>query len=102
MVGICGGSSSGKSFITKWLKDKFTEISMSVTILKEKNFLIPIEGDEEKKDPEELLLSHDFDNYEAIDWPLFEDTVSKLKNRQSAATPIYDIFDNKRLLRTKE
>jgi uridine kinase len=80
-VGICGGSSSGKSFITKWLKDKFTEINLSVTVLKEKNFLIPIEGEEERKSQEELLLSHDFDNYDAIDWPLFESTVKKLQNR---------------------
>lgn len=78
IVGICGGSSSGKSFITKWLKDKFSEINLSVTILKEKNFLIPTNGEYSNKSEEELLLSHDFDNYEAIDWPLFEETVKKL------------------------
>ena len=42
IVGICGGSSSGKSFITKWLKNKFKEINYSVQIIKEKNFLIPV------------------------------------------------------------
>lgn len=73
-----------------------------MTVLKEKNFLIPIKSEEQRKDPEELLLSHDFDNYEAIDWPLFEETVGKLLEGKSAETPIYDIFDNKRLLRTKQ
>jgi uridine kinase len=75
---------------------------MTVTVLKEKNFLIPIEGNERNQDPEELLLSHDFDNYEAIDWPLFEKSVDSLRNRIPVATPIYDIFDNKRLLKNKE
>lgn len=49
-----------------------------------------------------MLLSHDFDNYEAIDWPLFVKSVESLKNRIPVATPIYDIFDNKRLLKNKE
>jgi uridine kinase len=67
IVGICGGSSSGKSFITSWLKNKFKEINYSVQIIKEKNFLIPLEN-KQNLSQEEFLLMHDFDNYQAIDW----------------------------------
>jgi len=39
VFGICGGSNSGKSFTTMWLKTNFEKLKIKVTILKEKYFL---------------------------------------------------------------
>lgn len=39
VIGICGGPSSGKSFIIKWLKKEFLKSNIRVCVLKEKNFL---------------------------------------------------------------
>lgn len=101
LVGICGGSSSGKSFITNWLKNKFKEINYSVQIIKEKNFLFPVQKQSEAETEEELLLLHDFDNYNAIDWSLFQRVLNSCINNQQIEFPIYDIFNNKRLIKNK-
>lgn len=92
MIGICGGPSSGKSFIAKWIKNQLLKSGISVCILKEKNFLKSVEIKNEE-DREHYMKNYDFDNYYAIDWEFFENAVKKLENRQPFNTPIYDIFN---------
>ena len=61
IIGICGGSSSGKSFIQKWLKKQFKQLGYKVCTLKEKNFLKSVDIQNEK-DRENYMKNYDFDN----------------------------------------
>ncbi len=68
--------------------------------MKEKNFLKSVEI-KNNEDREHYMKTYDFDNYYAIDWQFFEKAVNKLENGQPYNTPIYDIFNHKRLVKTK-
>lgn len=98
-MGICGGSGSGKTFISKWIKNHFSKTSIRICVLKEKNFLKQLELSKDV-DREVCLKNYDFDSPDAIDWQLFEKAASILEQRQPFNTPIYDLFNNKRILKT--
>lgn len=100
-MAICGGSGCGKTFISKWITKRFAKSSISVCILKEKNFLKNVEITNEE-DRENYLKNYDFDNPNAVDWELFEKAAHILEQRKPFNTPIYDLFSNKRILKTKK
>lgn len=100
-MAICGGSGSGKTFISKWIMRHFENTDISVCMLKEKNFLKNLEISE-NIDRESFLKSYDFDNPDAVDWELFEKAASTLEQRKPFNTPIYDLFSSKRILKTKK
>jgi uridine kinase len=101
IVGFCGGSSCGKSFITAWLKEKFEKLNISVCILKEKNFLKSFSINNEE-DMEKYLINYDFDNPDAIDWDFFKRAINNLEMRKPFDTPIYDFVNNKRIMHTEK
>jgi|JI9StandDraft_1071089.scaffolds.fasta_scaffold09504_1 uridine kinase len=78
IIGICGGASSGKSFIIKWLKEQFNKSQISVCVLKEKNFFKSVEI-QNVQDRKHYLKNYDFDTFWAIDWDFFESAVENLK-----------------------
>jgi uridine kinase len=73
---------------------------VSVCVLKEKNFFKSVEI-KNTEDREHYLKNYDFDTFWAIDWEFFESAVENLKNRKPFNTPIYDIFNSKRIVKTK-
>jgi uridine kinase len=73
---------------------------VSVCVLKEKNFFKSVEI-QNPQDREHYLKNYDFDNFWAIDWDFFETAVDSLKARKPFNTPIYDIFNSKRIVKTK-
>jgi len=76
VIGICGGSCSGKSFISSFLKRKFEELKFTATILKEKNFLKQLNLEQMDEEQKRLYIkNYDFDNPHAIDWELFREAV---------------------------
>ena len=48
------------------------------------------------------MKNYDFDNPQAIDWELFNKAVTQLENGKPFNSPIYSIFDNKRIIKTKK
>lgn len=94
VIGICGGSSSGKTSVAKVIKDSIP----SAVILNLIHFYKPIRGNlrrrsradslyEDGKDEEQIkseiretYKASDFDSPEAIDWQLLNKGVSTLKN----------------------
>lgn len=100
-LGICGAASSGKSFIAGNIKDYFSKIGIKTTVLKERNFLLPI-NIENKEDEQKYINEYDFDHYDAVDWKLFEKTVEYLQAGKPFNTPIFDIFNSKRIIKTQK
>ena len=68
-------------------------------MLKERNFLLPI-NIENKEDQQKYINEYDFDHYDAVDWKLFEKTVEYLQAGKPFNTPIFDIFNSKRIIKT--
>ena len=100
-MGLCGGSGSGKTFISKWIKNHFSKTSIKICVLKEKNFLNNLDiGNQTNK--ESYLMNYDFDNPSAVDWELFEKAANTLEQRKPFNAPIYDLFNSKRILKTKK
>jgi uridine kinase len=101
IIGITGGSGSGKSLIAKTIKSHIKEMGLKISRIKEKNFLkaINIEDDENRM---KYLHNYDFDSTSAIDWDLFKKCVNFIEQGRPFNTPIYDIFTQKRILRTKK
>jgi uridine kinase len=101
IIGICGAASSGKSFIAGNIKDYFKKSGIQTTILKERNFLLPINL-ENKEDEQRYIQEYDFDHIDAVDWKLFEKAVEQLKEGKPFNSPLFDIFNSKRIIKTKK
>lgn len=105
VLGICGGSDSGKSLISNLIKEKLKDYNYTSISILEKNFIIdPLEHLDIKSDSERdnILKNHDFDTPEAINWKLFEDAVEHLKNRKPYDCPIYDFSKDQKLKATEK
>lgn len=101
IIGITGGSGSGKSLFSKNFKINARKMGISCSRIKEKNFLKSIEVEDELQ-RKTYLKNYDFDSHGAIDWELFKKCVSFLEKKVPFNTPIYDIFSQKRILKTKK
>jgi len=101
VIGICGAASSGKTYIAGNIKDYFKKMGIKVTIVKERDFLLPI-NIENKDDKQKYISEYDFDHIDAVDWKLFEKSVQFLKDGRPFNSPIFDIFNSKRILKTKK
>jgi uridine kinase len=105
VIGICGGPSSGKSSVAKFIKQKLPH----AVILNLIHFYKPIRGnlrrrsransiiEDQEKDVEEIKLdirdayrNNDFDSPDAIDWALMNKGVKALVAGQPFNKPIYD------------
>ena len=98
IIGITGGSGSGKNFVAKELKKKIKNLGISCRVIKEKNFLHSLFVKDEMMTKQErlnYLKNYDFDNEKAVDWKLFLKAVTFLEERRPFNMPIYD-FDNQR------
>lgn len=96
IIGICGGSCSGKTHLTHHIKNYFKTRDTKINYLKEKNFYKDITMSYEE------TLNYDYDSPEAIDWEKFLNCVNDLSDGFSSDVPVYDIFNNKRLKEFKQ
>lgn len=101
IIGITGGSGSGKSLLAKLIKQNIKTLGIQCVRIKEKNFLKDI-GIEDPEKRRHFLLNYDFDSNSAIDWGLFNKCLSHLETRRPFNTPIYDLFSQQRILRTRK
>ena len=95
VIGISGGTGSGKTFLTK----KIIETSMTTNIA-------VIEQDAYYKDlshmPYEDRIKQNFDHPDAIDVDLFETQLQQLINGEAIKIPTYDFSNHIRSNKTKE
>lgn len=88
-ISITGGSGSGKTYISKQLKNKITK---NVSVIRQDNYyndLSNINFPEREK--------YNFDNPAAIDFDKFYSDLLKLKNSEEINSPVYDFKTHTRL-----
>jgi uridine kinase len=94
LVGICGGSGSGKSSVTRKIRE---------TLGKDK--VAYLQEDAYYKDrsniPEEDRGNINFDHPESLDWELFETHVEQLSQDLPVDKPVYDFKDHIRVEETE-
>ena len=95
VIGIAGGTGSGKTFLTKKI------LEMSVT-----KDIVVIEQDAYYKDlshmPYEKRVKQNFDHPDSIDLDLFESQLLQLIKGEEINIPIYDFSKHIRANKTKK
>lgn len=82
IIGICGGSCSGKSQITEKLK---LSLGFSATVINEFDFYLP-----------DLNADDNFDSPDSIDWALFKSCLDSLNSKSNFECPQYDMVNHRR------
>lgn len=94
LVGIAGGSGSGKTTFAKKVLQRIGD--PSVALLHQDSYYLP--------SPPQHLRVHgepNFDHPEAFDWPLLKDHLSRLKAGEQVACPVYDYSISRRVAETE-
>lgn len=89
MIGIAGGSGSGKTTFTEKIQSR---LSTNVSVLHMDSYYLP-------SPPEHLCTKSskpNFDHPDAFDWDLLKLHLSQLKAGQSIDSPVYDFKNNSR------
>ena len=85
LIGICGGSASGKTSISKHLSKRF---NCTDCVSMDNYFIV---NDYQMYDSrEDFLRNHNFDTLESFNVDLFVNDLKKLKNGTPIETPVYD------------
>ncbi|OMJ89212.1 hypothetical protein SteCoe_8689 [Stentor coeruleus] len=82
IIGICGGSCSGKSLVTEKLK---LSLDLSASVINEFDFYHP-----------NLTNTDNFDSPDAINWELLESCLNTLNSKSTFECPQYDLLKHKR------
>lgn len=90
IIGIAGGSASGKSSIAKRLKDEFKD-TKSVVILRMDDYY----NDQSDLPMEKRLLTN-YDHPFAFDIDLLVSDLKRLKNLEAIEKPVYDFMNHTR------
>jgi uridine kinase len=85
LIGISGGSGSGKTSTCKIISEKLK----NVTIISMDSFYLEVQ---ENENPDEI----DFDHPSRFDWKLIYTTLSNIKKEKNIKIPIYDFKTHKR------
>ncbi len=88
VIGIAGGSASGKTTVTKKIKEKFQD---NVTVLYHDNYY---KAHDDMTYEERTQLNYDHPN--AFDTDLMIEDLAKLKAGQSVDCPVYDYTEHNR------
>jgi uridine kinase len=96
LVGIAGGSGSGKTTFAKKILQRVPKVlGNQVALLHQDSYYLP--------SPPSHLRVHgesNFDHPDAFDWALLKDHLARLKQGEQVATPVYDFRTNRRTLET--
>lgn len=90
IIGIAGGSASGKSSIAKKLKEKYIE-TQSVVILRMDDYY-----NDQKDVPMEVRVKTNYDHPFAFDMKLLVQDIKRLKNGETINKPVYDFMNHTR------
>ncbi len=92
LVGIAGGSGSGKTTFAKKIIHRIPKaIGPQVAILHQDSYYLASPSTENRVHGEP-----NFDHPGAFDWPLLMDHLTKLKNGDSVEVPVYDFKTSRR------
>ncbi|MEO5971116.1 MAG: uridine kinase [Bdellovibrionia bacterium] len=92
LVGIAGGSGSGKTTFAKKIIHRIPKsIGPHVAILHQDSYYLPTPSTEHRVHGEP-----NFDHPGAFDWPLLMNHLTKLKNGQQIEVPVYDFKTSRR------
>lgn len=83
LIGVCGGSCSGKSMITDTLKDR---LDFSASVINEFDFYLPVSKVGPKPD-----YTHNFDDPNQIDWETLNECLNTINNHRPFDCPQYDL-----------
>lgn len=89
LIGICGGSASGKTTVIKLMKEKMMD---EITIISLDNFYKGL-TDQEINNVE----NYNFDSPDAFDWDTFYNCIINLKKGDNVQIPIYDFKTHSRV-----
>jgi uridine kinase len=93
IIGIAGGSGSGKTTFTKKVLDR--SLSSEVATLHQDSYYL-----ENPTTKHNVHGSINFDHPDAFDWNLLVSHIEQLRQGKSVEVPIYDYKQNKRLAET--
>lgn len=93
LIGIAGGSGSGKTTFAKKLMQRAND--PSVVLLSQDSYYLPAPAPQLKVHGEA-----NFDHPDAFDWPLLREHLAALKNGEEVAVPVYDYKTSRRTLET--
>ena len=94
LIGVCGGSGSGKTTFANKLQEKVNE---RITVIHMDSYYLG-KIPESLKTPSGLL---NYDHPEAFDWELLSDHLTMLKNSKPIDAPTYDFKTNSRSKETE-
>jgi uridine kinase len=86
-IGIAGGSGSGKTTFARKILARVSDPQCA--ILHQDSYYLP------------SPTSKNFDHPDAFDWPLLRDHLTRLKNGEQVAVPVYDYANNRRSVETE-
>lgn len=93
LIGIAGGSGSGKTTFSKKIISRVAD--PSVVLLSQDSYYLPSPSTTHRVHGEA-----NFDHPDAFDWPLLRDHLSRLKQGESVAVPVYDFKTSRRTTET--
>lgn len=96
LIGICGGSASGKTTVAKKIIE---ELGVPWVVIISLDSFYKVLTPEQHEQAERS--EYNFDHADAFDWTLACKTLRKLKNGKSAKIPIYDFSTHSRLEKEK-
>jgi uridine kinase len=97
LVGIAGGSGSGKTTFAKKILQKLDpNLTESIALLHQDSYYLP-------SPPQALKVNGEgnFDHPHAFDWELLKEHLAGLKRGERVSAPIYDFRNNRRTVETE-
>jgi len=93
IIGICGGTASGKTSVCKKIIESFENEKKKVVIISQDCFYknLTLEAKENSQ-------KYNFDHPDAFDWELIEESLMNLKSGKPTQIPEYDFVTHSRLL----
>jgi uridine kinase len=89
IIGITGGSASGKTHVAKSIEQYFQQNKINILLLSQDSFYKGLTETDN-------ITEHNFDHPDAINFNEMIECISKLKNNQCAQIPIYSFINHTR------
>ncbi|EGR31383.1 uridine-cytidine kinase 1, putative, partial [Ichthyophthirius multifiliis] len=96
-IGVCGGSSAGKSIISNLISQSLKEFKLVVASLKQTDFY----KNPPKNNKNDVLKEYNFDQPDAVDWKHMKESLETLIQRKDIHIPQYDINQQERKSETQ-
>ena len=96
VIGVCGGSASGKSTVCELLKHSLT--TEEISVISCDSFYKALTP---KQKADAYANEYDFDSPQAIDFETMKEAIRKLMNWEDTEVPCYDFTTHSRMVQTE-